>query len=70
MVMCQQVIFQAGHAIIFPVIYISFTWLVKVLTGHVIFFEGHLNFEKHAPYGPEHLMLNVIPRGGFSDTDK
>ena len=56
-----QVIFQSGHVLIFPAVYISFTGLVQILAGHIKFFDGHVNFQNHMPDGHVSQMLNVKP---------
>ena len=56
-----QVIFQSGHALILPAVYISFTGLVQILAGHIKNFAGHVNFQNHVPDGHVSQMLNVKP---------
>ena len=34
-------LFQAGHMIFLPTVYISFTWFIQILAGHVNFFSEH-----------------------------
>ena len=61
MVTCStgQLIFQSGHVLIFPAVYISFTGLGQILAGHVKIFAGH-NFLECAD-GHVNQMLNVKP---------
>ena len=63
MVTCPtgQVIFQSGHVLIFPAVYITFTGLVLILAGHIKIFAGHANFQNHVPDGHVNQMLNVKP---------
>ena len=54
-------IFQSGHILIFPAVYISFTGLVQILAGHMKISAGHVNFQNHVPDGHVNQMLNVKP---------
>ena len=43
--------------------YISFTGLVQILTGHLKIFARHVHFQIHLPDGHINQMLNVKPWG-------
>ena len=62
MCLTGKVIFQSGHVLIFPAVYISFTGLVQILSGHVKVFAGHINFQNHVSDGHVNQMLDVKPR--------